>query len=269
MKFAIGFLVTFVCGGVTGIWLASPTLDFHFSDSYFVVAHFHYAMGSTVVLGMLAAVYYWWPKVTGRFLDERLGTIHFWLVMIGFNLTFFFMHLLGRDGMARRTADYRPIGNFELFNVLATIGYVVLVISFIPFVAGIVKSLRSPATAGADPWHGHTLEWATTSPPAEHNFTWLPPIRSERPVFDFRWLNYQDVGAAGSSQAWEARQEHDDHWLPIHQWSRSPEHEPVAASGPTERPGRGQRKAAGNGAGPDDASPGPGGPDEHDRGGTG
>jgi cytochrome c oxidase subunit 1 len=251
LKFAIGFLVNFVAGGVTGIWLASPSLDFHLSDSYFVVAHFHYVMGGTVVFAMLAAVYYWWPKVTGRFLSERLGTIHFWMVMVGFNLTFFFMHLLGRDGMARRTADYRPIGDWELYNVLATTGFVVLVLSFVPFVISIVRSLRSPATAGADPWHGHTLEWATTSPPAEHNFTWLPPIRSERPVFDFRWLNYDDVGAAGSSDAWEARQEHDDHWLPLHQWSRTPDQEPVAASAPTERPGRGQRAhLGGNGDSP-------------------
>jgi hypothetical protein len=96
-------------------------------------------------------------------------------------------------------------------------------------------------TAGADPWHANSLEWATTSPPAEHNFNWLPPIRSERPVFDFRWLNYDDVGAAGSSEAWLARQEHDGQWLPLHQWSLHPGDEPTAASGPQEQPGTGQR----------------------------
>jgi cytochrome c oxidase subunit 1 len=241
MKFAIGFLVTFVGGGITGIMLASPTIDFHLSDSYFVVAHFHYVMGGTVIFAMFSAIYFWWPKVTGRFLSERLGTIHFWLLMIGFNMTFFFMHFLGRDGMARRTADYRPIGNFERWNFISSLGYVVLVLSFIPFAISVVQSFRRPMTAGADPWHANSLEWATTSPPAEHNFNWLPPIRSERPVFDFRWLNYDDVGAAGSSEAWLARQEHDGQWLPLHQWSLHPGDEPTAASGPQEQPGTGQR----------------------------
>ena len=236
MKFAIGFLVIFVAGGVTGVMLASPTLDFHLTDSYFVVAHFHYVMGGTVVFALFAAIYFWWPKVTGRFLSERLGTVHFWLMFIGFNLTFFFMHLLGRDGMARRTADYRPIGNFELYNVLSTIGYVVLLISVVPFLVAVVRSLRSAPTAGADPWHGNSLEWATTSPPADHNFEWLPPIRSERPVFDFRWMNYEEIGAAGSSDAWRARQEHDDQWFPLHQWSRAPADEPTAPSQPLEPP---------------------------------
>jgi cytochrome c oxidase subunit 1 len=241
MKFAIGFLVTFVGGGITGIMLASPTIDFHLSDSYFVVAHFHYVMGGTVVFAMFSAIYFWWPKVTGRFLSERLGTIHFWLLMLGFNMTFFFMHFLGRDGMARRTADYPDIGNFHLWNIISSLGYVVLVLSFIPFGISVIQSFRRPMTAGADPWHANTLEWATTSPPAEHNFSWLPPIRSERPVFDFRWLNYEDVGTAGYSDAWRARQDHDGQWFPLHQWSRHPDEEPTAESGPQEQPGPGQR----------------------------
>jgi hypothetical protein len=114
----------------------------------------------------------------------------------------------------------------------------------VPFAINIIKSLRSPATVGADPWHANSLEWATSSPPPDHNFTWLPPIRSERPVFDMRWINYDDVGAAGSSDAWLARQEHDDHWLPLHQWSRQPDNEPRAESRPTEQPGPGQRRSA-------------------------
>jgi cytochrome c oxidase subunit 1 len=236
MKFAIGFLVTFVAGGITGIMLASPTLDFHLSDSYFVVAHFHYVMGGTVIFAMFAAIYFWWPKVTGRMLSERLGTIHFWLLVVGFNVTFFVMHLLGRDGMPRRAADYRPVANFELMNRISSFGFLILVASFVPFFISIVKSLRSAPTVGADPWHANSLEWATTSPPLEHNFAWLPPIRSERPVFDFRWINYDDVGAAGASDAWLARQEHDEQWLPLHQWSRSPENEPTATSRPSEPP---------------------------------
>lgn len=215
MKFAIGFLVTFVVGGVTGVMLASPTLDFQLSDSFFVVAHFHYVMGGTVVIALFAGIYFWWPKVTGRMLSERLATWHFWLLMIGFNMTFFFMHLLGREGMPRRVPDYEPISNWELWNQLATAGYVILVISMVPFLIAVVKSLRGPANAGADPWNAYSLEWATTSPPVEHNFEWIPPIRSERPVFDFRWINHDDVGAPGVAEAWMAREGLDDRWLPL------------------------------------------------------
>jgi cytochrome c oxidase subunit 1 len=205
MLFSLGFLVTFVAGGITGVMLASPTLDFHFSDTYFVVAHFHYVMGGTVVFALFAAIYFWWPKVTGRMLSKRLGTIHFWLVLVGFNLTFFFMHILGRDGMPRRVADYEPTDGFERWNMIASIGALVLTISFVPFVLAIVQSLRAPATAGADPWHANTLEWATSSPPPSHNFTWLPPIRSERPVFDLRWSHHPEYTAPGMSEAWAAR----------------------------------------------------------------
>ena len=245
MKFAIGFLVTFVGGGVTGIMLAAPAIDFHLSDSYFVVAHFHYVMGGTVIFAMFAAIYFWWPKVTGRILSERLATIHFWLLMVGFNLTFFVQHLLGRAGMPRRVADYRPIPQFELWNAISSAGFVVLAASFVPFGISVVRSFRSPMHAGADPWHANSLEWATTSPPADHNFRWLPPIRSERPVFDLRWINYDDIGASGETAAWEARQEHDEQWLPLHQWSTAPDQEPTASSRPTERPGTGHEPAAG------------------------
>jgi cytochrome c oxidase subunit 1 len=215
MKFAIGFLVTFVIGGVTGVMLASPTLDFQLSDSFFVVAHFHYVMGGTVVIALFAGVYFWWPKITGRMLSERLGTWHFWLLMIGFNTTFFFMHLLGREGMPRRVPDYEPIANWELWNQIASVGYLILLTSMVPFLIAIVKSLRGPATAGADPWEANSLEWATTSPPPEHNFVWLPPIRSERPVFDLRWINYDEVGAPGVAAAWSAREGKDDRWIPL------------------------------------------------------
>jgi cytochrome c oxidase subunit 1 len=214
MLFAIGFLVTFVGGGLTGVMLASPSLDFHLSDTYFVVAHFHYVMGGTVVFALFAAVYFWWPKVTGRMLSTRLGTIHFWLLMVGFNMTFFVMHLLGRDGMPRRVADYAPVDDFETWNMVATVGMGVLTLSFIPFLVSVVRSLRGPATAGADPWEANSLEWATTSPPPSHNFTWLPPVRSERPVFDLRWINHADVTAPGTREAWMARRTLDPLWTP-------------------------------------------------------
>jgi cytochrome c oxidase subunit 1 len=235
MKFALGFLVTFVGGGITGVMLASPTLDFHLSDSYFVVGHFHYVMGGTVVFAMFAAIYFWWPKVTGRMLSERLGTLHFWLLMLGFNMTFFGMHILGREGMPRRVADYEPIDSFKFWNMVSSIGFVVLAASMVPFLIAIVKGLRGPRTVGADPWHANSLEWATTSPPPEHNFSWLPPIRSERPVFDLRWINHDGIGAAGAADAWTARQHHDDHWLPLHQWSRTPDEEPTGEHRPVIR----------------------------------
>ena len=116
--------------------------------------------------------------------------------------------------------------------MVSTIGFVVLAVSMVPFLVAVVQGLGGPRTVGSDPWHANSLEWATTSPPPEHNFTWLPPIRSERPVFDLRWINYDKVGASGQVEAWEARQEHDDHWLPIHMWSRDPEEEPTAEHRP-------------------------------------
>ena len=240
MLFAVGFLVTFVAGGVTGIILASPTLDFHLNDTYFVVAHFHYVMGGTVIFAVFAAIYFWWPKITGRMLSRKLGQWHFWLVFVGFNMTFFVMHILGRNGMPRRVADYQETDEFEALNIFSSIGYLVLVASMVPFLWAIVSSFRKPMTAGPDPWHGNSLEWATTSPPPHHNFVWLPPIRSERPVFDLRWMNHEDVSAIGTSQAWQARADHDSHWLPLHQYELDHSDEPTADSHPVERPSEGQ-----------------------------
>ena len=247
MLFALGFLVTFVMGGLTGIMLASPTLDFHLTDTYFVVAHFHYVMGGTVVFALFAAIYFWWPKVTARKLDRRLGSIHFWLLIIGFNMTFFVMHILGRDGMPRRVADYPDVDDVVLLNRISTLGMVVLTLSFVPFAINVVRSLRSPKTEGADPWGGNSLEWATTSPPAVHNFSWLPPIRSERPVFDFRWMNHADVSAIGTTEAWRDRADHDSRWIPLHPWS--PEEEPRAESRPDAETGATPAEGARDGAG--------------------
>ena len=183
--FALGFLVTFLFGGLTGIILASPTLDFPISDSYFVVAHFHYVVFGTVVFAMFAGFYYWWPKLTGRMLDEKLGKIHFWLLFIGFHMTFLVQHWLGVEGMPRRYADYSPTDGFTTLNEISSIGAFLLGASTLPFFFNVWKSRKSPLVNLDDPWGwGRSLEWATSSPPPRHNFVSLPRIRSDSPAFD-------------------------------------------------------------------------------------
>jgi cytochrome c oxidase subunit I len=185
MLWAVGFLTTFLFGGLTGIILASPPLDFQLSDSYFVVAHFHYVVFGTVVFAMFGGFYYWWPKLTGRMLDERLGKIHFWLLFIGFHMTFLVQHWLGVEGMPRRYADYKPTDGFTGLNELSSIGAFLLGASTIPFLYNVWKSRTSPLVHSDDPWGwGRSLEWATSSPPPRHNFDQLPRIRSESPAFD-------------------------------------------------------------------------------------
>jgi cytochrome c oxidase subunit 1 len=185
MLWAVGFLTTFLFGGLTGIILASPPLDFQVSDSYFVVAHFHYVVFGTVVFAMFGGFYFWWPKLTGRMLDERLGKIHFWLLFVGFHTTFLVQHWLGVEGMPRRIADYRSTDGFTTLNEVSTIGAFILGASTLPFLYNVWKTWRTPPTATADPWGwGRSLEWATSSPPPRHNFVELPRIRSESPAFD-------------------------------------------------------------------------------------
>ena len=184
MLFCIGFLLMFLLGGITGIFVASPPIDFAVHDTYYVVAHFHYTLFGGSVFAVFAALYFWIPKFSGRMMGEGLGKLHFWLMLIGFNMTFFPMHQLGLDGMARRVADYPE--RFEGLNALSSIGSAVLGLAMIVFAINFVKSMRSGFRAGNDPWEAYTLEWSTTSPPPAHNFHRLPPIRSERPVFDER-----------------------------------------------------------------------------------
>ncbi|MGV9769265.1 aa3-type cytochrome oxidase subunit I [Microbacterium sp. NPDC003461] len=184
--FALGFLVSFVFGGITGVILASPPLDFHVHDSYFVVAHFHYVVFGTVVFAMFAGFYFWWPKWTGRMLNERLGYVHFWMLFIGFHMTFLIHHWLGVDGMPRRYADYAEEDRFGWMNQLSTVGAVLLGASMIPFFLNVwITARRAPKVTVDDPWgYGGSLEWATSCPPPRHNFTSIPRIRSERPAFD-------------------------------------------------------------------------------------
>ncbi len=189
MLFSIGFLVTFLFGGVTGVLLASPAIDFHVTDTYFVVAHFHYVLFGTIVFATYAGIYFWFPKMTGRMLDERLGRLHFWTTFLGFHGTFLVQHWLGNEGMPRRYADYLPSDGFTTLNTVSTISSYVLGASVLPFLYNIVKSYRYGEIVEVDdPWgFGSSLEWATPCPPPRHNFTELPKIRSERPAFDLHY----------------------------------------------------------------------------------
>ena len=193
MIWSLGFLITFLFGGLTGIILASPPLDFAVSASYFVVAHFHYVIFGTVVFAMFGCFYFWWPKFTGRMLNETLGKIHFWTVLVGFHLTFLIQHWLGIVGMPRRYADYLASDGFTGMNMISTIGAFLLAFSTIPFLLNIWISRNSPKVTSDDPWgYGGSLEWATSCPPPRHNFTSIPRIRSERPAFD---LHHPEVAA--------------------------------------------------------------------------
>ncbi|MEP9415845.1 cytochrome c oxidase subunit I [Gordonia sp. VNQ95] len=189
MLFSVGFMVTFLFGGLTGVLLASPPIDFQLSDSYFVVAHFHYVLFGTIVFATYAGIYFWFPKMTGRLLDERLGKIHFWLTFIGFHLTFLVQHWLGAEGMPRRYADYLPSDGFTTLNIISTAGAFVLGISTLPFLWNVFRSYRyGEVVTVDDPWgFGNSLEWATSCPPPRHNFTELPRIRSERPAFELHY----------------------------------------------------------------------------------
>lgn len=184
--FALGFLISFVFGGLTGVILASPPLNFHTSDSYFVVAHFHYVVFGTVVFAMFAGFYFWWPKFTGKMLNESLGHIHFWILFIGFHMTFLVQHWLGVKGMPRRYATYMEEDGFTWMNQLSTYGSIVLAISMIPFFLNVYMTWRNGEKITAnDPWgYGRSLEWATSCPPPRHNFSSIPRIRSESPAFD-------------------------------------------------------------------------------------
>ncbi|MCF8548620.1 MAG: cytochrome c oxidase subunit I [Pontimonas sp.] len=190
--FALGFLISFVFGGLTGVILASPPLDFHVSDSYFVVAHFHYVVFGTVVFAMFAGFYFWWPKFTGKMLNESLGHVHFWILFVGFHMTFLIQHWLGVMGMPRRYATYLPEDGFTWMNQLSTVGSVLLALSMIPFLLNVYLTARNGQKVTVnDPWgYGRSLEWATSCPPPRHNFTSIPRIRSESPAFD---LNHPEV----------------------------------------------------------------------------
>ncbi len=186
MLWSLGFLVTFLFGGLTGVILAAPKLDFHVTDTYFVVAHFHYVVFGTVLFAMFAGFFFWWPKFTGRMLNERLGKIQFWMLFAGFHGTFLIQHWLGVIGMPRRYADYLVEDGFTAMNQFSTVFSLLLGASMIPFFLNLVHTARHGKKVTVDdPWgFGGSLEWATSCPPPRHNFHSLPRIRSERPALD-------------------------------------------------------------------------------------
>jgi cytochrome c oxidase subunit 1 len=186
LLYSLGFISLFLIGGLDGAFLAVVPFDFHVQDTYWVVSHLHYVLVAGSVFGIFAGLFYWFPKMTGRALNERLGKFQFVLMFVGTNLAFFPMHLLGLDGMVRRIVDYAPNPGWTELNFTSTIGAFTIAVSILPFLWNVFITLRSPRTAEDDPWDGNTLEWATTSPPPPYNFDTLPPVRSERPLFDLK-----------------------------------------------------------------------------------
>ncbi|MEU6284500.1 cytochrome c oxidase subunit I [Streptomyces sp. NPDC047028] len=186
MLWSLGFLVTFLLGGLSGVLIASPPLDFHVTDSYFIVAHLHYVLFGTIVFATFGGFYFWWPKWTGRMLDERLGRIHFWTLFVGFQTTFLVQHWLGAMGMPRRYADYLAADGFTTLNTISSIGAFLLGLSTLPFLYNVWKTARYGEMVEVDdPWgYGRSLEWATSCPPPRHNFHALPRVRSDSPAFD-------------------------------------------------------------------------------------
>jgi cytochrome c oxidase subunit 1 len=184
MLSALAMVGLFIIGGLSGVMHASPPADLQQTDTYFIVAHFHYVLFGGSIFGLTAGAYYWWPKMFGRMLDEKLGKLHFWLMFIGMNLTFFPMHWLGLNGMPRRVYTYPSGLGFEFWNRIDTIGAFILGLSFLIFIANIIKTWRGPQNAPADPWGGATLEWSIPSPPQEFNFPVLPQVTSSVPLWD-------------------------------------------------------------------------------------
>ena len=183
LLFVLGFVAVFIIGGFTGVMGASVPYDTQVHDTYFVVAHLHYVLLGGAVFPLFGGLYYWFPKVTGRMLDERLGRWHFWLFLLGVNLTFFPMHQLGLDGMPRRVYTYLPETGWGPLNLLATVGAVTIVASIAVLLANVVRSLRQGAVAGSDPWASPTLEWATESPPPPYGFHLLPVVQGRHPLW--------------------------------------------------------------------------------------
>jgi cytochrome c oxidase subunit 1 len=190
MLFAVGFIAMFIIGGLSGVMHSEPPADLQQTDTYFIVAHFHYVMFGGSIFGLTAGAYYWWPKMFGRMLNEKLGKLHFWLMLIGFNLTFFPMHFVGLNGMPRRTYTYPAGLGFETLNRIESVGAFILGFSFFIFLINVIQTWRKPRNAPADPWNGATLEWSIPSPPQEWNFAQIPVVHGR----DALWETKREQG---------------------------------------------------------------------------
>jgi len=187
LYFALGFIAMFLIGGISGVSLAAPPFDLQITDSYYVVAHFHYVLFGGTAFALFAGTYYWFPKMTGKMLDETIGKWHFWLLMLGFNVTFFPQHMLGIEGMPRRIWTYQANQGWDFYNLLSTIGAFLIALATLVFVVNVILSLRRGEPAPNDPWDAATLEWATTSPPPAHNFDAEMIVNSRRPLWDNKY----------------------------------------------------------------------------------
>jgi cytochrome c oxidase subunit I len=201
LLFAAGFLGTFLIGGITGIFLAVFPVDWQLTDTYFVVAHLHYVLMGGAVFAIFAGIYYWFPKITGRMLNESLGKASFWTMLVGFHVTFLIQHSLGLDGMPRRVYEYQNVGHLQLYNLISTVGSFILAIGVLLTVINVVRSLKVGAVAGPDPWKANTLEWFTSSPPPVNNFDVVPRIRSVEPMKDIRRQIARQSGAGVAAPA--------------------------------------------------------------------
>jgi cytochrome c oxidase subunit 1 len=178
LLFSIGFIAMFIVGGLSGVTHAIVPHDYQQTDTYYVVAHFHYVLFGGAIFGLMAGIYYWWPKITGKLFDEKIGKLHFWLMLIGFNLTFAPMHILGLQGMVRRTYQYPKGYGFDFWNLISTIGAFTIALSMLVFFYNIVHTRRHGTIAGEDPWDARTLEWTIPSPPPEYNFAEIPVVHA-------------------------------------------------------------------------------------------
>jgi cytochrome c oxidase subunit 1 len=192
MLFAIGFIAMFTIGGLSGVTHAIVPSDYQQTDTYYVVAHFHYVLFGGAIFGLFSGVYYWWPKFTGRLLSEGIGRLHFWLMLIGFNLTFFPMHIVGLDGMPRRIYQYPGNMGWDFWNMVETIGSFVIALSVLVFIVNVVVSRRGPRNAGNDPWDARTLEWSIPSPPPVYNFEEIPVVHSVDALWHEKYVERPD-----------------------------------------------------------------------------
>ncbi|HEX6588236.1 MAG TPA: cbb3-type cytochrome c oxidase subunit I, partial [Longimicrobiales bacterium] len=211
MKYAIGMIATFTFGGVSGIMHATSPHDLQQHDTYFVVAHFHYVLFGGLVLAIFGGFYYWWPKLTGRFMSEKIGTWQFWATFLGFNITFFPQHFIGLLGMPRRVFTYTPELGLDALNMASTVGAYLTAIGILLLIVNMLRALRQPANASANPWGASTLEWGMASPPPAHNFNNTPTIHSREPM----WHEAANIEAAFQGEQRESFHMPAGSWWPL------------------------------------------------------